>query len=408
MSDSKIRTEPWPARGHFGVEEKEAVNRLLDKAIETGNAPGYNGPEETAYCEEFAEYMGGGFADGVNSGTTAVFVALKALDLKPFSEVIVGAVTDPGGIMPIVMNNCIPIVADSAPNSYNTSVAEIEKLITPLTSAIVVAHIGGDAADIENIAKLAKDRGLKLVEDCAQCHGAEINGKKLGSIGDVSAFSTMFGKHHCSGGQGGLVFTKDEDLYWSVRRNADRGKPMGLPAGSSNCIASLNFNIDEIGAAIGRVQLRKLPGIVDGRRAVVAKMTTELEKCASIIVPESLPGAKHSYWWWRLTVNTDAISCDKATFCAALSEEGLVINASYTGALPYKFDWFKNKRAFGESRHPWNSPSYTGDGDRDFVCPNAEAVMESDFNLVIHEAWGDQEIADAIAIIKKVEAKFAK
>jgi dTDP-4-amino-4,6-dideoxygalactose transaminase len=183
---------------------------------------------------------------------------------------------------------------------------------------------------------------------------------------------------------------------------------MGLPAGSSNCIASLNFNMDEIGAAIGRVQLKKLPAIIDARRAIVAKMTPELKKCASIIIPDSLPGAKHVYWWWRLTFNADAVSCDKATFCAALSEEGLPINASYTGALPYRFDWFKNKRAFGESRFPWSSPEYTGDGDRDFTCPNAEAVMESDFNLSIHEAWGEQEIADAIAIIKKVEAEFAK
>ena len=407
MNESKIRTEPWPARGHFGVEEKEAVDRLLDKAIETGNAPGYNGPEEEAYCAEFAEYMGGGFADGVNSGTTAVFVALKALNLKPFSEVIVGCVTDPGGIMPVVMNNCIPILADAAPNSYNTNVEQIEKLITPLTSAIVVAHIGGDPADIENIAKLAKERSLKLVEDCAQCHGAEINGRKLGAFGDVSAFSTMFGKHHCSGGQGGLVFTKDEDIYWSIRRNADRGKSFGLPKGSSNCVASLNFNMDEFGAAIGRVQLKKLPGIIDARRMVVEKMSAKLADCPSIIIPESLPGAKHVYWWWRLSVNTDAISCDKATYCAALQEEGLPINPNYSAALPYKFDWFQNKVGFGLTHFPWDAAQYSGDGNRNFECPNAEAAMETNFNLSINESWTDKEIDDAIAIIKKVEAKFA-
>ncbi|MCK5844699.1 MAG: DegT/DnrJ/EryC1/StrS family aminotransferase [Victivallales bacterium] len=389
------------------MEEKEAVNRLLDKAIETGNAPGYNGPEEDAYCAEFAEYMGGGFADGVNSGTTAVFVALKALDLKPFSEVIVGSVTDPGGIMPIVMNNCIPIVADTMPNSYNTNVAKIKELITPLTSAIVVAHIGGDPADIENITALAKERGLKLVEDCAQCHGAELNGEKLGTFGDVSAFSTMFGKHHCSGGQGGLVFTKNEELYWSVRRNADRGKPFGLPQGSSNCIASLNFNMDEIAAAIGKAQLRKLPGIIEARRTVAAKLAPELRKCRSISIPESIPGANHSYWWWRLTVNTYAISCDKDTFCAALAEEGLPINPKYTGALPYKFAWFENKKAFGNTDHPWSSPEYTGNGNSEFKCPNAETAMETNFNLSINEAWTDKEIADAVAIIKKVEAKYA-
>jgi dTDP-4-amino-4,6-dideoxygalactose transaminase len=165
--------------------------------------------------------------------------------------------------------------------------------------------------------------------------------------------------------------------------------------------------MDEFGAAIGRVQLRKLPGIIDARRAVVEKMTPKLRECASISIPESLPGAKHVYWWWRLSVNTNAISCGKTDFCAALVEEGLPINPNYSAALPYKFDWFKNKRAFGDSRHPWSSPEYTGDGDRDFECPNAEATMASNFNLSINESWGDKEIDDAIAIFKKVEAKFA-
>ena len=93
------------ARFHFGVEEKEAAMRLFDAAIATGEAFGYNGPEEAAYCKEFAEFLGGGFADGVNGGTNAVFTAVRALDLKPFSEVIVGCVTDCGGMMPIVLNN---------------------------------------------------------------------------------------------------------------------------------------------------------------------------------------------------------------------------------------------------------------------------------------------------------------
>ena len=105
------------ARFHFGCEEKEAAVRLFDNAISSGMPFGYSGAEETAFCEEFAEFLGGGYADGVNSGTNAVFTSLRALELKPFSEVIVSAVTDPGGMMPIVLNNCIPAVADTAPRT---------------------------------------------------------------------------------------------------------------------------------------------------------------------------------------------------------------------------------------------------------------------------------------------------
>ena len=113
---TRIRTEPWPERGLIGGEEKRAVLALFDRDIATGKASGYNGPAEEAYCRQFAESLGGGYADAVNSGTTAVYVALKALELEPFTEVVVGAVTDNGGMMPVPLLNLIPVPADLAPD----------------------------------------------------------------------------------------------------------------------------------------------------------------------------------------------------------------------------------------------------------------------------------------------------
>ena len=98
----KAIASPLPPRGHFGKEEQEAANRLFEKSIACGSPFGYNGEEEEKFGQEFAAFLGSGYADGVNSGTNAVYVALRALDLPPFSEVIVGAITDPGGIMPIL------------------------------------------------------------------------------------------------------------------------------------------------------------------------------------------------------------------------------------------------------------------------------------------------------------------
>ena len=160
----KTRTQPFPGRSLIGPEEKAAVNALFDKAISTGEAFGYNGVEEEEYCKEFAEYMGGGYADAVNSGTSAVYVALRALDIEPFTEVIVSAITDPGGMMPVALMNCIPVVADSAPGKYNTDAEQIEKLISPLTSAIVVSHIGGEPCDIDKIVALGKKHNIPVVE----------------------------------------------------------------------------------------------------------------------------------------------------------------------------------------------------------------------------------------------------
>lgn len=404
----KVRETPFPDRALHGVEEKAAVDRLFDKAIAEGGSIGYNGPEEEAYCKEFVEYMGGGYADGVNSGTTAVFVALKALKLEPFTEVIVSPITDPGGMMPIVMLNCIPVVADAAPGKYNTDAEQIEKMITPQTSAIVVAHIGGEPADIENIVALGKKHGIPVVEDCAQAHHAKLNGKFLGTFGDIGAFSTMFGKHHSTGGQGGIVYTKSEELYWSIRQAADRGKPFGISEPNGNVVASLNFNLDEIGAAIGREQLKKLPGIVERRREVVAKLTEEFKKLNALIVPEQIAGAEASYWWWRLGVDEDKLTCTKEEYCDALIAEGMPINPSYRAAMPQLFDWYKNRSAFGTSGYPWAAPEYKGDKDKEYAWPNALEATAKQFNLSIFESWGDEEINDIVAAFKKVEEAFAK
>lgn len=401
----KVKTTPWPSRGHFGVEEKAAAMKIFDDSIASGNTFGYNGVQEENFCQEFAEFLGGGYADGVNSGTTAVHVALKALKPAPFSEIVVGAVTDPGGIMPIVEQSCIPVIADTVPNSYNTGPEQIEAAITPRTSAIIVAHIGGEPLDIEGVMAVAKKYNLPVVEDCAQSHAAKINGKYVGSFGDISAFSIMFGKHFCCGGQGGLVFTKAPELYNAVCQSADRGKPFGIENSNGNVCASLNFNMDELHAAIGREQLKKLPVIVEKRRAFAQLAKDKgLGELESIIIPELLPGAEHSYWWWRLGVDSSKLTCSKAEFCAALSAEGLPINPDYRAALPYTFDWFV-KRA---DQHPWNNPLYKGDPAMQPNTPNAFAVMDNHFNLDFNESWGEQEADELIAIIWKVESAYLK
>ncbi len=392
-------------RGHFGEEERAAVNELFDEAIATGNAPGYNGPREDAYCKAFAEYLGGGFADGVNSGTNSVYVALKALEPPRFSEVIVGCVTDNGGMMPIAMAGCIPVPADAAPGQYNSGPEQVEARITERTSAIVIAHIGGEPADIEGIAAVADKYGLPLVEDCAQSHGADIRGRKLGTFGKTSAFSTMFGKHHCSGGQGGMVFTRDEDLYWKIRRVADRGKPFGLSEGSTNCEVSLNFNMDEIGAAIGLVQLKKLPGIIERRLAFIELLKSHgFNELKSVTIPTQPQGFNPSYWWIRTRFNAEALTCDKFEFCNALIAEGIICGADYSAAMPTLNTWYKER----VNTFPWNSPQYSGNPLQEYPLPNAMQSVADHFNLFIYESWGKAEAEMIMNAFRKVETAYMK
>lgn len=428
---SKTRTTPLPVRKLFGIEEKQAMNELFDRAMEEGcHILGYNGEQEDAYCHEFAEFLGGGFADGVNSGTNAVYLALRALELEPFGEVIVSPITDPGGAMPIALCNLVPVAADSAPGSFNTCAEEIAKKITPLTRAILVAHISGLPVDMDPILELARKHKLPVIEDCAQCHGAKYKGRHLGTLGDIAAFSTMFGKHHSTGGQGGVVFTKSERLYWKIRQHADRGKPFGIQlaggpgagvgaaaSAGGNVLAALNCNMDELHACIGRVQLRKLPAFLEARRSFVREVVESMKdipgvrlvtlprcegcKGAGSSVPTTCElGCEPAYWFLIFEFDERAFRVDKQTFVNALQAEGLPFEPTYL-FVPVRQPWAIAKHAFGhgESAVPWDR---TPGAQEVSPLPNVEAADASHFRIVFHEGWGRQEASDLVSALRKI------
>ena len=401
-----VREKPLPPRGHIGTEEKEAVIAYLDRVIASGTLGAYQGEEEEAYCAQFAEQLGGGYADAVSSGSTAIYVALMALQLEAFSEVIIGPFTDPGGMMPIPLQNMVPMVADSAPDSYNTGPEQVEELISPRTSAIIVPHIAGEPADIGGIIEVARRRGIPVIEDCAQAHGARFKGQLVGSFGDISAFSTMSGKHHSSGGQGGMVFTRDEALYQSVRRMADRGKPHFLPEGATNIQATLNFNQTDLAAVVGQVQLRKLPEMVERRRAIVGQLIEGMADLEMIAMRQSGRDIESSYWFLPVAFYPERAACDKETFCESLRAEGLPVTDDYRYGMPHRQEWYTERRVFGSSGYPWASPLYKGDPNREFPCPNAQAMLKSHFTMSLHENWGTREIDDVIAIFHKAAAAY--
>ena len=403
----KVRTAPWPKRALFGEEEKQAVVALFDRCIATGEAFGYNGEAEEAYCRQFAEFQGGGFADAVNSGTSAVYVALRALQIEPFTEVIVPPVTDPGGVMPVPLINCIPIVADAAADSYNVGAEQIRQRITERTSAIIVAHIAGLPADMEAIMEVARARGIPVIEDCAQAHGAKYKGRLVGTFGEAAAFSTMSGKHHATGAQGGVVFVRDEELYWRCRRASDRGKGFGLPDAASNVIASLNLNLNDLDAAIGSVQLKKLPRIIASRRKTAMEIAARCERLQAVRMVTGLPQAEAVFWFLLFKLDLERICVDKATFVAALAAEGLPVGASYLH-VPSLAAWYKDRAVFGKSGYPWTCPLYGGDPDAEYPVPNILATDACHFRMAFHENCGRREVEDIAAALEKVEGAYLK
>lgn len=402
----KAVKNPLPPRRLFGEEEKAAAVALFDRAIESGSVFGYNGPEEQAYEEKFAELMEGGYVDLVNSGTSAIFVALGALDLEPLSEVIAPPITDPGGIMPIAMLNCVPVIADAHPGSYNMGAEQIEEVLTERTRAIIVAHIAGEPADMEPIMEIARSRDIPVIEDCAQAHLAIYKAQLVGTFGDIAAFSTMSGKLHATGAQGGVVFTRDEDLYWEAKRFADRGKPFNTDFGS-NVRVGLNLNGNDLAAAIGIVQLERLSSIVDRRRRFVMSFAKEIEDLKSISLGWIPPDSESSYWFVRLHIDCDKLKVDKATFVKALSAEGVPCSASYR-AMPSEAIWLRERNTYGKSGYPWTAPEYKGDRDKQFPCPNCVKSVETHFSLHINENYGDQQVSEFAEAFRKVENVYIR
>ena len=399
---------PWPERHLFGVEEKQAAAALFDQAIATGQTFGYNGPEEDAYSKEFAEYLGGGYADGVNSGTNAVWVALRALEIKAFSEVICPPITDPGGVMPVALCNCIPIPADAAPGSFNTGPEQIAARINDRTGAILVAHIAGIPVEMTPVMEIARAKGIPVIEDCAQAHGAKYRNQYVGTFGDIAAFSTMFGKHHATGGQGGLVFTKNEMLYWRARRHADRGKPFNLAAGTSNVVCALNCNLNELSAAIGRAQLQKLPGIVKARQLSARKLSDACQReLKTVRIVNGPAGAESACWFLFAQLDLAQLNVDKATFAKALQAEGVVCSADYVPPFT-AYDWYRNRAVFPGTQYPWTCPLYKGDPNRDYPLPNIAATAQYTFVIYWHEGVGDIQVQELFQALKKVEAAYRK
>lgn len=404
----KTRTMPWPKRHLFGEEERSAVVALFEKTITTGEAFGYDGEEEEAYCRQFAEFLGGGYVDAVNSGTSAIYVALRMLEIEPFTEVIVPPITDPGGIMPVPLINCIPVAADSTPGTLNTGPEQIEARITKYTSAIIVAHIAGLPVDMDPLMEIARARNIPVIEDCAQAHGARYKGRYVGTIGDVGAFSTMSGKHHATGAQGGAVFTKDKNLYLRARQYSDRGKQFGIgdwKTPASNVVCSLNLNLNDLAACIGRVQLRKLPGIIERRRRFALVLAEACQSLQSVSVDTGLSDTEGVFWFLFFKLNLHKLTVDKDTFVAALAAEGLPVSANYLHLFTMA-PWYKNRAVFGKSGYPWTCPLYQGDPNQEYPVPNALAAHRLLFHMEMHENLTHQEVQDTVAALKKVEKKY--
>lgn len=400
-----VRTQPFPVRLLVGEEEIESLHALLQRErTQGGGFDRYGGEQVDAYEREFAAYHGVRFATATSSGTAAVHTALAALRLDIAQEVISAPITDPGGVAPILWNNCIPIFADAVASTMNMDPTSVAERVTERTRAIIVTHLAGQPADLDPIMAIARERRIPVIEDCSQAHAAVYSGKLVGTFGDLAAFSLMGGKHHTAGGQGGMVITNNEELYWNAKRFADRGKPFHSTE-RKNLFLGLNYRMTEIEAAIGRVQLRKLDRVVAQRRTMAALLADYISGLHAIRMGTIIPGAVSSYWLLLLHVNADALSVTKEQVARALVGEGIPVDAHYDWIV-YESPWFRQRATYGASGCPWVCPFYGRDVHYEGTCPGAREAIDAHMVLHWHEGFTPREVVDIAEALHKVDAAY--
>ncbi|WP_261664957.1 DegT/DnrJ/EryC1/StrS family aminotransferase [Deinococcus sp. Marseille-Q6407] len=304
----------WPGWPVFPEDERQAVMAVL----ESGKVNYWTGTEAREFEREYAEYLGVRHTIALHNGSLALELALQAFGITE-GEVITTARTFIASASAAVMRGCVPVIADVDPVSQVITAETIRPLINDKTRAIIAVHLAGWPCDMDSIMELAREHDLIVIEDCAQAHGAFYKGRPVGSIGHAGAFSFCQDKILTTGGEGGLLAFNDElageDIWKKAWAFKDHGKSYDAvyhrdhPPGFRWLHESFgtNWRMLEMQAAIGRLQLRKLPGWIEQRRANAAVLNRRLGEFASIRL--TLPPAEilHSYYKYYAFVQPERL-----------------------------------------------------------------------------------------------------
>jgi dTDP-4-amino-4,6-dideoxygalactose transaminase len=257
------------------------------------------GKEVTAFEEEFAAYCEVPYAVGVNSGTSALHLALLAVGVGPGDEVITSPFTFFAPVAAIRYVGAVPVLVDIEPRTFNLDASHIEAAITPRTRAIIPVHLYGQPAEMDRILDIARRHKLVVIEDAAQAHGAEYHGRRAGSLGDLGCFSFYPTKNLGAPGEGGMVVTSNPEYVRTIRMLRDCGQEQKYHP----VLRGYNYRLQGLQAAVLRVKLRRLEAWIEARRANAAQYDRLLQN-SEVITPFVPPDVRHVFHLY--TVRTAA------------------------------------------------------------------------------------------------------
>lgn len=317
---------PWP---DYDEQEKQAVVNVLN----SNQVNYWTGQQGREFEKEFAAYTDSQYAVAVANGTVALDLAWQALQLPAGSEIIVTSRTFLASVSSIVLAGLVPVFVDVDRDSQNISATTIADKITANTSAILCVHLAGWPCDMDSILALAEQHQLQVVEDCAQAHGAKYKGKPVGSFGALSAWSFCQDKIMTTAGEGGMVTTNNKDLWQKVWSFKDHGKSWSAiyenqhPPGFRWLHESFgtNWRMTEMQAAVGRIQLQKMPKWTEIRTQYGQQIWQTAQTCLALRVPEVPNDVEHAFYKCYVFVEPELLKpeWDRDAIMQAIVERGV-------------------------------------------------------------------------------------
>ncbi len=386
MKQSENPMSPWP---HFDEDQVNAVAEVL----RSGKINYWTGEHGRLFEQEFADFVGCRHSIAVANGSVALELALYGLDIGVGDEVITTSRTFIATASSIVLRGATPVFADIDRDSQNLTLETIQKVVTPDTRAIIAVHLAGWPCDIDELMDFAEDRGIKVIEDCAQAQGASFRGKQAGSMGHVAAFSFCQDKIMTTGGEGGMVTTNDKDLWSKMWSYKDHGKSWDLVHKKNNGPGfrwlhdsiGTNWRMTEMQAVLGRLQLKKLAGWTEQRRGNAQRIWNTMSSCAALRVPE-VPGfIQHAAYKCYAFVRPERLrdDWDRDRIMSAINDRGV---ACFSGSCSEVY----LEQAFAQTGHPASR------------LPVARELGETSLMFLVHPTLSEDEIERSCVAITEV------
>lgn len=362
----------------LGKEEIDSAVEVLRSGVLTDKSG--MGPRVLEFERSFAKYVGAKHAVAVVNGTAALHAALLAADVRADDEVILPSFTFIGAVNAVVLAGATPVFADIDKDTYCLRTESVEECITRKTKAIVPTDLYGLPSDLKPVIEIAKNKGMTVIEDAAQAHGAQYDGKRVGSISDMTIFS-FYAAKNLTTGEGGMITTNDDEHAQALRMIRSHGEQRPY----WTVRLGHNYHMTEIAAAIGQAQLRKLPGFLEKRRKNAELATQQLEMSGKLMLPKETDGRKHG--WYVYTVRMRGV------------------NAAKRNKIVDKL-WNKNIEAAVYYSTPVHSTPYYRDSGvaRKTRLPETEKASRQVFSLPIHPRLGEDDVGYVTETLRKTIA----